>query len=237
MSRSSGSAVVVCRSQENARRIAAMLPEYDTITVSDPVTALEVCRSGAVELAVAEAVLPYTDGYGLAARLRSLDAVVRPGVVVIAPAGMLRGSDIGGCVTLRTPFDEAALREAAMDVRLENRTPAPAFTEKAYGLLDSLGIPVHCGRDYLVHAVFTVCEDRRFLGSLTGRLYPAVAARFGVSAQAVERAMRRVIEAAWNRGSIDTQYELFKDTIDAAKGKPTCGGMIAQLSEILRMEG
>ena len=72
--------------------------------------------------------------------------------------------------------------------------------------------------------------------SLSARLYPLVASRSGLDATAVERAMRHVIDKAWTQGNIEKQYEIFKGTIDAAKGKPTCGAMIARLSELVRME-
>ena len=58
----------------------------------------------------------------------------------------------------------------------------------------------------------------------------------GVSARKVEQSMRYAIELAWKRGRIDEQYRIVRGTIDAQRGKPTCGEMIAQLADILRME-
>ena len=49
--------------------------------------------------------------------------------------------------------------------------------------------------------------------------------------------LRHVIDAAWRTGEIEQQHRLFGDTIDARRGKPTCGEMIAQLAEELRWEG
>ena len=237
MERSKPCAVAVFRSPDIARNIAGMLLEYDVSFANDGLCALEICRAAPVELVVAEAVLPGIDGYGLAERLRRLDAVTRPGVVVISPPGMLRRMDADGCKVVTSAANADEILVAADRVRLENRAVPGEFAIRVGALLNSLGIPDHCGREYLMDAVFLNCEDRRMANRLTKKLYPMVAKRRGVSPQAVERAMRRVIETAWNRGSIDAQYEIFKDTIDAAKGKPTCGGMIAQLSEILRMEG
>ena len=71
---------------------------------------------------------------------------------------------------------------------------------------------------------------------LTTALYPLVGRRHGVSARKVEQSMRYAIELAWKRGRIDEQYRIFRGTIDAQRGKPTCGEMIAQLADILRME-
>lgn len=230
-------AVAVFRSPDKAINVAGMLGDHDVTVLSDGLRALEKCRTESVDLVVAEAVLPSLDGFGLAEALRGLNAVTRPGAVVIAPRGALRRRLLPGCELLAEPVDADALRAAAERARLENRHMSDEFSRRAAELLDALGVPDHAGRKYLADAVFLCSEDRRVAGSLTKRLYPAVAARHGVSPRAVESAMRRAIETAWNRGSIEAQYRIFRDTIDAARGKPTCGGMIAQLSEILRMEG
>ena len=58
----------------------------------------------------------------------------------------------------------------------------------------------------------------------------------GVSARKVEQNMRYAIELAWKHGQIDEQYRIFRGTIDAQRGKPTCGEMISQLADMLRME-
>ena len=69
------------------------------------------------------------------------------------------------------------------------------------------------------------------------RLYPAVAGHAGMTPAQAERAIRHVIDAAWRTGQIEQQNRIFGDTIDARRGKPTSGEMIAQLAEELRWEG
>ena len=76
----------------------------------------------------------------------------------------------------------------------------------------------------------------RLARALTTALYPMVGRRFGVSARKVERSMRYAIELAWKYGQIEEQYRIFRGTIDAQRGKPTCGEMISQLADMLRME-
>ena len=104
-------------------------------------------------------------------------------------------------------------------------------------LLTRLGLPNREGRAFLNKAILCAWQDGRLLQALTKRLYPMVAECFGVDAKKVERDMRRTIEYAWKYGAIDEQYAIFGGTIDAQRGKPTCGEMIAQLADILRLEG
>ena len=79
--------------------------------------------------------------------------------------------------------------------------------------------------------------DSRLLRALTTRLYPSIAIEFGVERRHVERAMRHTIDEAWRSGEMEAQYRLFGDTIDAKRGSPTCGEMIARIADILRWEG
>ena len=50
-------------------------------------------------------------------------------------------------------------------------------------------------------------------------------------------AICHVIDCAFRTGEIERQHRIFGDTIDARRGKPTGGEMIAQLADILRWEG
>jgi hypothetical protein len=64
-----------------------------------------------------------------------------------------------------------------------------------------------------------------------------VAEMLGIDANAVERAMRSAISAAWRSNQFENQYRIFADTVDAGRGQPSCGEMIACLADILRLEG
>ncbi len=119
---------------------------------------------------------------------------------------------------------------------MANRRLPEAFRKRRDELLDRLGVVGHEGRAYLETAVGYAWLDARLSRSLTTALYPLVGRRHGVSARKVEQSMRYAIELAWKRGRIDEQYSIFRGTIDAQRGKPTCGEMIAQLADILRME-
>ena len=98
-------------------------------------------------------------------------------------------------------------------------------------------MPEHPGRLCLYRAVELCWADRRRLNALRAALYPAIARSTGLTAEQVERAIRHVIDGAFRSGAIEEQHKIFGDTIDARRGKPTSGEMIAQLADILRWEG
>ena len=199
--------------------------------------ALNACRRIRPDAVIADLVLPGLDGKSLAKRLRRLNLPLRPAAVICVWPGMERTLDIPGAALARKPEDPEEILRLLRETRPENRVPTERTRLYLDSILNRLGVPEHPGRRYLTDAAFLAGENRRYLSRLTGELYPIVARRHDVGADGVERAMRHAIEAAFSRGNLEEQYRLFRDTIDAAKGKPTCGEMIAQLSELLRMEG
>ena len=239
MARGAKTAVVADISPEQAGRTARMLEKagYSVAIVRDGAEAFRQCLADAPRALVADAVLPVMDGAGLAKRVREARIPFRPGIVLAALPGFARPFSAPGVCLLAKPFSEEALLGALAKTAVEMRVPDAQLRGHITRMLDRLGVPEHPGREYLIDAAFLACEDQTLISALTAELYPMVARRSGVKPEAVERAMRHAIETAWSRGSIDAQYEIFKGTIDAARGKPTCGGMIAQLSELMRMEG
>lgn len=232
-----GNAALVAATDTAA--VAGMLRETgrQVICASDGARALEMCRELMPDVVVTDAVLPVLDGFSLAKRIRRLDIPRIPGVIVMHLPGMGRRCTLPGVAVMEKPVDSKGLEAAMRGLHIEMRRPDAGISTQIAAMLDMLGVPEHPGRDYLADAVFLAGEDEGLVSALTGRLYPMVARRGKTDAEAVERAMRRVIEAAWSRGSIEAQYEIFRNTIDAARGKPTCGEMIARLSQKLRREG
>ena len=210
---------------------------FEVECASDGAQALALCDRMRPDIVAAEAVLPVLDGFALAKRIRRLDIPRLPGVIVLRLPIMGRGCALPGTAEVDKPVDMQMLCDAINAVRVECRVPDDGMKGRMGEILDMLGIPEGRGREYLADAAFLAAEDAGLLKRLTAGLYPLTAKRAGTDAKAVERAMRRAIEQAWSTGSMEAQYRIFKNTIDAARGKPTCGEMIARLSELLRREG
>ncbi|MGI6239556.1 MAG: sporulation initiation factor Spo0A C-terminal domain-containing protein [Christensenellales bacterium] len=234
-------AVIADISPDSAARTEIMLAEAGVralAKVSDGRAALREALALRPDALIADAVMPALDGAGLAQRLMRAQLNVRPAVIIAAYAGMahMPRIDAPSVAMIEKPIRPQALRAALTETRVEMREITPAARRCVHRILDRLGVPEHLGRDFLEDAAYLAYHDARLTSKLTKALYPMVAKRFCVPTSAVERAMRHVIESAWASGNIEEQYGIFKGTIDAARGKPTCGGMIAQLADMLRME-
>ena len=208
---------------------------------ADAAGALRMVQARQTDALLANAILPGMDGAALAARVRALRLSVQPAILLVRPPGVrLPGEDrlaSLGAAMLESPPESGAIL-AVMEALAERGPALPGEkAERLEALMDALGVPDHIGRECLRRAVALAWADRRRLHPLKTRLYPGAARLAGVTPAQAERAIRYVIDAAWRTGDIDRQQQIFGDTIDARRGRPTCGEMIAQLAEELRWEG
>lgn len=203
----------------------------------DGASALRMIAEAEPEVAVCDAVLPGMDGAALIERIRRLRLNVQPALLLLKPPGLrLPGEDALAALGARVIEPPATPERLAR--ALEGLT-CPLPPEKAArleALLDALGVPEHPGRECLRRAVALAWADRRTLRALRASLYPRACAETGLTPVQAERAIRHAIDVAWREGAIEQQHRVFGETIDARRGKPTCGEMIAQLAEELRWE-
>ncbi len=206
----------------------------------DGATGLGLLQALQPGLALVNAVMPGMDGVAFAKRARALRLVVQPDILLLAPPGLrLPEPDCLsalGVMALETPVDADRLKAVLDALSKRPRTLPEEKAARLKALLDALGVPRHRGRDCLYLAVTLAWHDAGRVASLKNGIYPEVARRTGLTIAQVERAVRHAIDAAWRNGAIEHQHRIFGDTIDARRGKPTCGEMIAQLAEELRWE-
>lgn len=118
----------------------------------------------------------------------------------------------------------AAGRDGALELRISD-------------LMRQLGIPAHLkGYQYLRKAITLATEDPSVMDGVTKILYPDIAKCYRTKASCVERAMRKAIEVAWDRGDIDFLQQCFGYTIKPETGKPTNSEFIATIADMLCLE-
>lgn len=230
-------AIVASALPEEAEVLCGILKNAgfsEIICVSDGLSAVRQAQQTLADIIVADAVLPVLDGGAMAQRIIGLPLNVYPAVVLLAARGICPKTQ--ACV-LTKPVSAEGLIKAIDSLRPQDREIPEEKHIRAAQLLDQIGIPQHCGREYLIRAIEMVWLDAGLVKALSQKVYPAVAKRFGADEKHVARAMRHVIDAAWRSGEMEAQYKIFGDTIDAKRGNPTLSEMIARIADILRWEG
>lgn len=104
-------------------------------------------------------------------------------------------------------------------------------------ILRQMGVPAHIkGYQYLRIAIMMVIENMELVSAITKELYPSIAKKFETTSFRVERAIRHAIEAAWDRGDIETLQSFFGYTVSSVKGKPTNAEFICMIADRLRLQ-
>lgn len=233
-------ALIASPFESSRARFSALLRELgvrDMQFSDDGREALKRVSERTIDLLIVDSVLPYLDGATLAEHVLHLKLGVYPGVIMLTDAGMRVRVPEENCVLIDRNAALPALQNVIQRLRPEVRAVSEGNRKRILGLLENVGVPAHYGRDYLLRAIGMTWWDERLAHSLKRRVYPTIAEAYGAGARHVENAIRHSIDLAWKSGRVEAQYESFGDTIDAARGSPSSGEMIARLADILRWEG
>ncbi len=110
------------------------------------------------------------------------------------------------------------------------------YYQEATNILKKMGMPPHVnGYQFLREAVILVVEDFRRINTIMSDVYGPVAQKFTSTIPRVERAMRHAIEVTWNRCRVDVIEEIFGNTVDLKKDKPSNSEFIARVADRIKL--
>ena len=152
-------------------------------------------------------------------------------------------SDYGVNYYILKPFDFSDLEKRIFD--LCNKKKSGKSVDLHYNniqisitkILHELGIPSHIkGYQYIRDGVCMIFENPDMIGGITKELYPELAMKFDTTVSRVERAIRHAIEVSWNRGNWDLMEEIFGNSVDIDRAKPTNSEFIVTVADKLRLD-
>jgi len=152
-------------------------------------------------------------------------------------------SDYGVNYYILKPFDFTDLEKRILDLAnkkknsknldLHHNNIQIAITN----ILHQLGIPSHIkGYQYIRDGVSMIFDNPNMIGGITKELYPELASKFDTTVSRVERAIRHAIEVSWNRGNWDLMEEIFGNSVDIDRAKPTNSEFIVTVADKLRLD-
>ena len=114
--------------------------------------------------------------------------------------------------------------------------PGSIFERDILELFQDIGIPANVkGHVYLKEAIILSISNTQMRNSITKKLYPSVAEKYGTTPSRVERAIRHAIENAWERGELKAAEEICGLTVNSRKGRPTNTELILSIAEYIRV--
>ncbi len=152
-------------------------------------------------------------------------------------------SDYGVNYYILKPFDFTDLEKRILDlankkknsknIDLHHNNIQISITK----ILHELGIPSHIkGYQYIRDGVCMIFDNPNMIGGITKELYPELASKFDTTVSRVERAIRHAIEVSWNRGNWDLMEEIFGNSVDIDRAKPTNSEFIVTVADKLRLD-
>lgn len=103
-------------------------------------------------------------------------------------------------------------------------------------LLHDLGIPSHVrGYRYIRDGVMLLYESTALVNLVTKDIYPIIAKKYDTTTTRVERAIRHAIEISWMRGDIKLMEDLFGNSIDFDRSRPTNAEFLTTIADKFKL--
>lgn len=138
------------------------------------------------------------------------------------------------------PIDMKILEERIIDLFAESEEIKFAdnysVEVEVSSLLHDLGIPSHVrGYKYIREGIMLLYTSKELVNLVTKDIYPEIANRFNTTSSRVERAIRHAIEISWIRGDLKIMEEIFGNSIDFERSKPTNSEFLTTIADRLKL--
>ena len=103
-------------------------------------------------------------------------------------------------------------------------------------LLHDLGIPTHVrGYQYIREGVMLLYASDGISSLVTKEIYPKIANKYQTTSSRVERAIRHAIEISWTRGDIKLMEDIFGNSVDFDRSRPTNSEFLSTLADRFKL--
>ena len=138
------------------------------------------------------------------------------------------------------PIDMKILEERIVDLYQERDSIKYAdnysVEVEVSALLHDLGIPSHVrGYKYIREGIMLLYTSREMVTLVTKDIYPEIANRFNTTSSRVERAIRHAIEISWIRGDLKIMEDIFGNSIDFERSKPTNSEFLTTIADRIKL--
>ena len=214
-------------------------------TAYDGVSGLEKIKNDVYDVIILDLIMPNKDGIYVLEQMKekNLDKKIIVATSYNATEVIRQVSEFGVNYYILKPFDFIDLEHRILD--LCNSKKNSKNIDLHYNnlqisitkILHELGIPSHIkGYQYIRDGIGLVFENPEIIGGITKELYPELADKFDTTVSRVERAIRHAIEVSWNRGNWDLMEEIFGNSVDIDRAKPTNSEFIVTVADKLRLD-
>lgn len=194
------------------------------------------------DIVVIDLVIPGMDGLSVLEELKKLNITIKSIITTsINQVDIIKKCiDVGVSYYMLKPYNYDSLANFVIDI-FNNKNVSMInnldLEQSITNLLHTLGMPSHIkGYSYIRDGISLLYKKPSILGAITKELYPEIANKYGTTSSRVERAIRHAIEVSWSRGDIDAMDNIFGNSVDFDRAKPTNSEFIATLADKIRLD-
>lgn len=153
---------------------------------------------------------------------------------------MRRVQALGANYFMLKPVDMDIVNSRIMDLVSHkdemNLVKANKIEIEVSTLLHDLGIPSHVrGYQYIREGVMLLYANDGVTSLVTKEIYPKIANKYQTTSSRVERAIRHAIEISWTRGDIKLMEDIFGNSVDFDRSRPTNSEFLSTLADRFKL--
>lgn len=237
--------LVVDSNESTANEIMKYFSSHEVIEVvaikKDGEEALEfiINNHHQVDVIVMDLILPKMDGLFLLSELQRRK--INKSIIVTTNFRddliMDELNNYGIDYYMLKPLNYMSLENRIISNALNNKTDKMQTKEAMVAdLLHKLGIPSHIrGYNFIREGIMIVYKNGNNISYITKDVYPEIARKFETTSTRVERAIRHAIEISWNRGDVDLMDEIFGNSLNINRDKPTNSEYLTTIADRLKI--
>lgn len=151
-----------------------------------------------------------------------------------------RVQGLGASYFMLKPIDMDIVNNRILDLVSHNEeiqfVKAERIESEVSTLLHDLGIPSHVrGYQYIREGIMLLYANDGYTTAVTKEIYPKIALKYQTTSSRVERAIRHAIEISWNRGDIKLMEDLFGNSIDFDRSRPTNSEFLSTVADRFKL--
>ena len=195
------------------------------------------------DLVVLDILLPQIDGIRILETLKANNITKK--VIVLSSYKddytIRQVQKLGANYYMLKPFSMESLEKRIIDI-MQNESERQKLANNTIeievsNLLHDLGIPSHVrGYQYIREGIILIYTKNKPIALVTKEIYPAIANKYETTPSRVERAIRHAIEVSWLRGDIHKMEDLFGNSIDFERSRPTNSEFLTTLADSIKIK-
>lgn len=190
------------------------------------------------DLIIMDLILPKCDGIFILNEMQKRD--INKNVIITTSfkedAMLKEVNKCGVNYYMLKPINLASLEKRILSFNYDDKTSGGVNLNSVISdILHTLGVPTHIRGYQFIRDGITIIYNNNNISYITKDVYPTIAEKYHTTPSRVERAIRHAIEISWSRGDINVMNDMFGNSLDLDRDKPTNSEYLTTIADRLKI--